>query len=325
MKRATFITWEQLKVGVVILIAMVVLIVAVYRLGQAANLFTKRYELVAILQAANGLRVGGSVAVAGQIAGSVESIEFLPPDADTTRNLIVVMKIDRSLQQQVRENSTARLRTLGLLGDKIIDISPGAVPSPVLEPGDTIPVSPTLDYEQVLAEAAGAVDDMVKLTQDLQSITGGMVRGEGTIGQLLTNRTLYDELTTTLGRTNTLLARMQNPNGTVGRLLDDPELYDRMTGLMTSLDTLLAAARGDRSTLGRLLADTTLYGSLVSMAQSADSVMTLMVSGDGFTGKLLRDQMLYDQMNKLVTDLNAVLEDVRRNPGRYTKGMIKVF
>ena len=325
MKRATFITWEQLKVGVVILIALSILTVAVYRLGRAANLFTDRYVLVAFLQSAGGLRVGGSVAVAGQIAGSVRRIDFLPPDADTTRNLMVLMEIDRSLQGQIRENSTARLRTLGLLGDKIIDISPGTVPYAVLEEGDTIRVSPSLDYEQVLSEAAGAVDDMVLLTHDLRSLTGGLVRGEGTMGQLLTNRTLYDELTTTLTRTNALLVRLQNPRGTIGRLIDDPRLYDQLTGMIVQLDTLLRKVQHEQGTVGRLLGDTTLYHRMLSMATSADSVMTLLANGDGFASQMLRDQTLYDRLNKLVTDLNVILEDVRRDPGRYTKGMIKVF
>ena len=125
MKRATFITWEQLKVGLMILLALGILTVAVFKLGEAANLFSRRYKLVALLPSANGLRVGGTVTVAGQLAGTVASIDFLPPDADTTRNLRVVVEVDQALQQQVREDSRARLRTLGLLGDKIVDISPG--------------------------------------------------------------------------------------------------------------------------------------------------------------------------------------------------------
>src|SRR5262249_9401582 len=66
MKRSSFITWEQLKVGVVILGAIGVLMVAIYKLGQAANLFARRYELLVLLPNASGLRAGGAVFVAGQ-------------------------------------------------------------------------------------------------------------------------------------------------------------------------------------------------------------------------------------------------------------------
>ena len=84
MKRATFITTEQLKVGAVILVALLILLVTGYKLGQAANLFTTRYELIAFLPDGFGLREGGQVQVAGQPAGTIKSIEFLPVDGDTT-------------------------------------------------------------------------------------------------------------------------------------------------------------------------------------------------------------------------------------------------
>jgi phospholipid/cholesterol/gamma-HCH transport system substrate-binding protein len=325
MKRATFITWEQLKVGGMILLALAILTVAVVKLGEAANLFSKRYRLVVLLPSANGLRVGGTVTVAGQLAGTVASIDFLPPDADTTRNLRVIVEVDQSLQQQVREDSRARLRTLGLLGDKIVDISPGTPRYAVLPPNDTLQVEPALDYEAVLVQASGAVNDMIQLTRDLKGITGGMARGEGTVGQLLTNRSLYDELNGTLARTNALVTRLQAPNGSFAKLLDDPALYQNLNGMIGSVDSLVRQMRSENGTLGKLLTDDTLYTHLVAITAGADSLVKQVVRGNGFAAKLINDQQLYEQLTKTITDLNAILADVRQNPGRYTKGMIKVF
>jgi len=324
MKRSSFITWDQLRVGLVIVAALGILTLAVYKLGQAANLFAKRYELVAFLKEANGLREGGTVTLAGQLAGTVKKIEFLPVDADTTRNLKITVGVDQSLQQQIRSDSKAQIRTMGLLGDKIFDITPGTPRYSALKTGDTIAVSPALDYEQVLSQAAGAVGDVVELTKDMRQLTGGIVRGEGTIGQLITNRGLYDQLTGTLSRTNTMLARLQNPNGTVGRLLDDPALYTQITGMISSTDSLLQAVNSKQGTLGRMMRDTVLYANLLNMSRGADSLMRMVTHGNGLASKLLTDQTLYDQLNKLVTDLNAVLADVRRDPARYMKGAIQI-
>ena len=222
MKRSAIITVDQLRVGGLILAALLVLGFGVYKLGKAANLFTKRYELIVYLPAANGLRAGGSVTLAGQMVGTVKTIDFLPVDFDTTRNLRIVVRIDRALSEQIRRDSEARLRTMGLLGDKVLDISPGTPRYAVLQGGDTIKVALSLDYEAVLAKAAGAVDDVVGLSHDLRTITNGLVRGQGTVGQLLTNRAMYDQLTGAMARANTLFAGLQNPNGTFGRLLNDP-------------------------------------------------------------------------------------------------------
>jgi len=325
MKRSPTITWDQLRVGLVIAIALAVVGIAVYKLGQSTNLFAKRYHLTAYLSDANGLKEGGTVLVAGQMAGTVEKIEFLPVDLDTTRNLRVTLAVDASIRDQIRRDSKGKLRSLGLLGDKAFDITPGTPKYAVLLDGDTIPVALSLDYEAVIAQASSAVNDMVALTRDMRAITGGIVKGQGTVGQLMTNRALYDNLNGTLARANQMLARFQNPNGTVGRLLDDPAMYNRMVSVISSTDSLVKSVNNSKGTVGLLLRDSTLYRNMVGITQGADSLMRTLNNPNGTVGKMLTDQQLYDQLNKLVTDLSAILADVRKDPSRYTKGLIKVF
>ena len=158
MKRSAVITWDQLKVGAVILVAIVVIAVAILKLGQSAHLFTKRYTLVSFVPNTAGLRVGGQVTVAGQLAGSVKEIEFLPVDADTMKNLRIVIEIDRAVQSQVRRDSEAKLKTQGLLGDKVFDISPGTPKFAQLQDGDTLKLGEALDYEAVLIRDGVALE-----------------------------------------------------------------------------------------------------------------------------------------------------------------------
>ena len=325
MKRSSFITWDQLKVGVLILVALLILAVAIIKLGQAGNLFGKRYTLVAFVSSGSGLRKGGPISVAGQLAGSIKAIDFLPPDADTTRNLKLVVEVDRKLTEQVRKDSRAKIKAMGLRGDKVFDISPGTPRYPVLKEGDTIIISPSVDYEAVVLQASEAINEVVGLTHDLQAVTTGITRGEGTLGQLVTNRMLYDQLNVTLARTASLMARLENPRGTIGRLLEDPSLYYSLNRTIASADTVIAAISSGDGAIGRLLRDDTLYVHLVNVVAKADSLVSGMASGNGTMQKLFTDQQLYDQLVKTVTELNRVLVDVRRDPQRYTKGMVKVF
>lgn len=325
MRRPSFISWEQVRVGLLILGALALLAVAMVRLGAAARLFTDRYTLVTFVPNANGLVTGGSAMIAGQLAGTVRSIEFLEPDADTLRNLRLTLEIDRALQPQVRADSRARIRTLGLLGDRVVDISPGTPRYPILANGDTIVTLPSVDYDQVLAEASGAVGDVVALTADLRTITAGLARGDGTIGQLLTNRELYDEFTGSLRQTNALLVRMQSPDGTLGRLLDDPTLYQSLNGAVASVDSLLRRFQSEQGTLGRLMRDDSLYTRMLGVVDGADSLLALVRGGDGLAARLLTDRQLYDQLNATLLSLDSLLADVRKDPRRYTRGMIRVF
>lgn len=332
MKRSTFITWDQLKVSSLILVALLVLGVALYKLGQAVNLFSERYELQAFLKEAGGLRIGGQVMVAGQLAGTIKDIKLLPVDNDTSRNVQIRVSVDRNLQEQVRGDSRARVKTLGLLGDKIIDISPGTPRRAPLEDGDTLLVTEALDYDQILTKAASAVDDVVALTKDMRTLTASLVSGKGTIGQLLTNPALYNQLESTLGRTNALLYEVQSSNGTFARLLRDPRLYDQMVHAIAGVDSLIVATRSRNSSMGRLLTDSTMYVQAVATIQSfaaiaanADTLVKNMAAGQGTLGKALTNDQLYTSLQKLIDDFSALVADIRRDPSRYTRGLVRVF
>jgi phospholipid/cholesterol/gamma-HCH transport system substrate-binding protein len=94
---------------------------------------------------------------------------------------------------------------------------------------------------------------------------------------------------------------------------------------VAGLDSALGQVNSRQGTLGKLLYDDTLYSHLVGVAGSADSVMHQLNDGQGTASRLLRDRQLYDQLTKAVTTLNAVLADVRQNPRRYTRGLVRVF
>jgi len=105
MKRSTFITWDQLKVGAMILVALLIMIVAIIKLGAQAKLFTSRYSLVAFVPTTAGLKEGSQVTVAGQLVGAVKKIDFLPVDLDTSRNLKITVELDppAALSEAVRQ------------------------------------------------------------------------------------------------------------------------------------------------------------------------------------------------------------------------------
>ena len=325
MKRPTFVTWDQLKVGALIVVAFTLLGYAIIRLGSSMHLFSKRYQLYTLLPTASGLRVGGGVSVAGQPAGIVRRIEYLPIDADTSRNLLVVLEIDERLREQVRGDSRAYIRTLGLLGDKTLDITPGTPAAPQLGEGDTLVASGVLDYDRIIARAADAVEDMVLLTADLRVITSGLAAGEGTLGMLLRDRRLYDQLNLALRNSNSLLARVSDSKGTLSRFLDDTTLYQQMLTAATTVDSAARIFTSDKGTIGRLLSDSAVYKTISSAALTADSLLQGLSRGQGTAGKLLTDDALYSQLLRSVSDLTAILDDFRKNPSRYMRGIIRIF
>ncbi|HXC25718.1 MAG TPA: MlaD family protein [Gemmatimonadaceae bacterium] len=325
MRRSSILTWDQLRVGALLLAALGILGFAVYKLGESAKLFSKHYTLVTFLANANGLRTGGPVTVAGQLAGSIRSIEFLPVDTDTTRNLRIVIDMDEELQSQVRADSRVTLQNQGLLGDKSFDIKPGTPRFRILHEGDTLLVGPSVDYEAMIQQASKAMTDVAALAHAMSALTDSIAHGQGTIGQLLTSRQIYDQFNTVLGNTSALLARLQNPHGSVGRLLNDPTLYENLTRVIASIDTITTALHTGNGTAAKLLRDDSLYNNLVQVTSRTDSLVTTMAHGNGTASKLFTDSQLYDQLVQAVAHINAILVDLQRDPKRYMKGAVKLF
>jgi phospholipid/cholesterol/gamma-HCH transport system substrate-binding protein len=308
MRRGRVITCEQVRVSAVVLVALIILLFGGYRLGKVANLFTENYELVAFVPNATGLRVGGAVTVAGQLAGTAQAIDFLPVDADTTRTCASEWRWTSGSCRRSAP-TRARLRTQGLLGDKVFDISPRTLRASRRDRHDGVrrrrrrgrpDQRPEGDHRR---DREGRRDDR----------------------QLVANRALYDQLTGTLSATNAMLRRLQNPNGTFGRLVEDPTLYENLARATASLDSLAGALTHSEGTVGRLLRDDSLYVRLVTLTTGADSLVRVWYGGNGLVPRLVNDRQLYERVNKTLTDLNAMLEDIRRNPQKHFKGLVKVF
>ena len=159
MRRSEPITWDQMRVGFVLIVSLVLLALCVLFVGRIGDVFGERYQLVALMESASGLRPGAPVQVAGRGVGQVERVEFIAPEerGDSEAAVAVWLGVNVDVREQIRRGSRARVRTQGLLGDRLIDIEPGSPDSAVLVPGDTIGTAPALSYDELLGQAADAV------------------------------------------------------------------------------------------------------------------------------------------------------------------------
>jgi phospholipid/cholesterol/gamma-HCH transport system substrate-binding protein len=318
--------WGRVRVAALIALALAFLAFAVYKAGQEFDIFSDRYELITLLPNASGLREGGAVAVGGQRVGTIEAIEFIPLEQQRGENhLRLRLSIAEEVRDQIRADSRGRVRLQGFLGDKFFDITPGTLEAPVLMPGDTLPSETPIDLDEVMARAAGMIDEAEAMILNLQQITGAIAGGEGALGRLMTDDVLYERVvltTTELART---LHVANAGGGTIGRLLNDPLLYDRLNASLASLDTLTQTLTQGEGTLGRLVHSDSLYNALTGTTTRADSVLaqfeTLverMHAGEGTVARMVNDPQLYDELLKSVVDLQTLLMDIREHPDRYT-------
>jgi phospholipid/cholesterol/gamma-HCH transport system substrate-binding protein len=321
----TVFDWKQGRVALLIIVSLLLLAYGVYRVGRIFDIFASRYELSTLVPSALGLRPGAPVTLAGQRIGQVKAIEFIPVNRKIgENNLRVVIAVADGVQDQIRADSRAFLRTQGLLGDKFVDIEPGTAGARILQPGDTLVSGESVDIDQFINLAAGALDQATGIVLNLQELTGGLSRGEGTMGQLLRDDQLYENLNAATTEMRGMLAQINRADGTFGRLIRDPALYEQMHGAITRLDSLGAMILHGDGSMAQLLRSDTLYRSVLGTLTTADSAVTdlsslvnQLATGDGTIQRMMSDPELYDQFLRAVTDVQALINDIRLNPAKY--------
>jgi phospholipid/cholesterol/gamma-HCH transport system substrate-binding protein len=324
-------TSRQIRVGAVIILALVFLAYGIFQVGRLFDVFASRYSLVTLIENSSGLIEGAPVTLAGQRIGQIDEIRFVPVEERTdSANVMVRLSVNTRVREQIRGDSRATLQTQGLLGDRYVDISPGSASHSPLEAGDTIPSRPAVDYEAVLRTAATTMDQVQDVVVDLRTLTDRLATGKGTLGSLLVDDRLYDRMTTATAELAGLLEAVNGSDGTLSRMIRDPELYDRMSSALTRLDSLGAVILDGQGSLGRMIQDDSLYEGLVGVVGRADATLSGVdglvesAGGDGTLARLLEDPELYDQFLKTVVDLQALIQAVRQDPEAF-RPEIRVF
>jgi len=333
VSRRAQIGWRRIQVGLLLIIAMIIVAYAVWRVGELFNLFVPRFEIVTLVPSASGIMTGAPVTLAGQRVGMVKEVEFVPLGTHGRNNVSIRLSVARSVQSYIREDSYARVRTQGVLGDKYIDITVGSPHLPEIIPGDTIPSVPVFEFDDMLTLAANALAGVQGLIDDLREILEPVIQGEGTLGGLLTDRRLYDELLGATTQLRELMTELERSEGTIDRLIRDPALYDQLLTTLARADSLGIAVLHGEGTLSRLLESDEFYHRLLATIGRADSVLvvlsgilTTVAEADGTVQRLLTDPALYDQFLKAVIDLQRLIDEIRADPRKYRPEVnIKLF
>jgi phospholipid/cholesterol/gamma-HCH transport system substrate-binding protein len=321
---------RKVRVGILLVVATLLLAYGIFRVGAVFDIFARRYEITTLVPSGLGLREGAPVTLAGQRIGQVKRIDFIPVHQKTgENNLRLVLAISQEVQDQIRRDSRAFLRTQGLLGDRFVDIAPGSPGAPILQPGDTLIAGRAPDLDEFIGQAADALDQATGIVVGLQELTSGLVRGEGTVGRMLQDEQLYVSLTASTQELRRTLADINRADGTFGRLIRDPALYQQLHGAVARVDSLGGLILHGPGTVGQLLRSDTLYRGLLGTIGGADAAVAdigefvrRMTQGDGSVQRLLSDPALYEEFLKAVVDVQTLINDIRLNPGKYKPNIL---
>jgi len=346
MPRTRSLAWSELKIGVLTIFAIVIVAITIFMLTGGKGFFWERYSLKTRFTNVAGLKPGSPVRVAGKEIGTVTEIDFAAEQIDVT------FQVNKEIRSLITSESSATLGSVSLLGEGAVDITPSTVGTPVPEWG-------YVKTGRTPAQIADITEQASQGMAMLNRLVAGLSAGQGTVGKLLTDDRLYLQLQEFSTAANQMARSVQQGRGTVGRLLNDPQTANALEASMKNVEDVtkrLAAGEGslgkllkddafsqsltaatgnmqtltDRinrgeGTLGKLVTDDSVFKRLDSVTSRLDDLVNRLNQGEGTAGQLLKDKQLYENMNKTVTEMQALLADIRRDPKKYLNVKVSIF
>ncbi len=314
------VSTEQ-KVGLFFLLSLLVLGVLI-ELVEDWRPFEKQVDYRAYFQSAVGLKEGDPVRVAGVDAGKVRKIGI--EDSKVRIDFYV------NDAQVVREDSLAEIRQTNLLGGVFLGLDFGSAEHPLVPAGGTVRSREGTNIDQLinnldrnqdrlLRPLGDLVEDsrepLAEVIQRLERIAVKIDEGQGTIGLLVNDPGLYNQVATLTSRLESLLTRLEEGDGTLGRLLSDPTLYDNLNRSATNFNEITEQVRSGQGSLGKLVKDDRLYdeatGALANVRTLADKVNR----GEGTLGKLVNDDGLYQDVRDNLGRIHSITTKIDEGQG----------
>jgi phospholipid/cholesterol/gamma-HCH transport system substrate-binding protein len=286
---------KNVKLGTLVIAALLLMISTLYIIGRNENIFGSHFGLTVRFRNADGLIAGDNVRFAGLQAGTVQRVHVLD---DTT--IEAVMLIDDDMKPYIHSNALASIGTEGLIGNKVINITPVTEQAPLVKGGDRLQAQPTVSTGAMLQTLDKAAANIVTITEGLKT-TVDHINNSNALWTVLGDRRLALDIRTSLDN-----IRQASSNA---------------SAMTAQLRQLAEDINNGKGSAGRLLKDTAFASSLSA------AVARIGAAGDQLSRAGDRIGDLAGNANAVVTDsalsanLAASLENIRKGTAAFNENM----
>ena len=317
-------TMSELRVGVLVVATVTILIIFILSVSGGMPFFQHNSTYRTRFAAADGLKKGDEVRLAGKNVGKVDSVEFgaVPTSRDEKPIVVVVVVDSNEVKDRIRRDSQAVLAQQGFLGDRVIDITPGTKAAEPIQDGGEIPSADQQGLAQIFSGASDILVQFNTVGKQLQELMDNINQGKGTIGKLLHDDAFYVNLNRAILEFQDIGARVGKGNGTIARLLNDPKLYDDLRGATSDVQGIVSNVRAGKGTLGKLVTDEQFYkqanevlAKFNSTTEKLDKIAGDIEAGRGSLGKFIKDEKLHDDVQASVASFRNISDRLDKGEG----------
>ncbi|OGB92432.1 MAG: hypothetical protein A3H39_17865 [candidate division NC10 bacterium RIFCSPLOWO2_02_FULL_66_22] len=343
----------QLRIGALVLVAILLFMGFVLSIGRRSALFEDRYSLWTSFSSTEGLTVGAPVRLAGVTVGTVTRVAFGRDPKD--RRIILTLTVEQRVRDRIREDSVASIGTIGLVGDKVLDITVGSFDRPPLSPGAQLASVDPPDYSRLLQKGDRILDNVTRITASLDEFLAGgesagkrnfnealrslrttlveVEKGEGILHDIIYGKEgaqLLGRLDRTVQSLERLAKAIESGDGLLHALVYTPqgETLGRLNQALANLDDLLREAKEGRGLLHSLIYEpqgTELLARLNRTGEELEKLVREAREGKGLIPSLLFDpagakvledvQAAATALRSLTADLQVITTRLRQGEG----------
>jgi phospholipid/cholesterol/gamma-HCH transport system substrate-binding protein len=276
----------------------------------------------------------------------------------------VQLDIRPQFLNRISTDSDVSIESRGLIGDSFIDITPGTYGALPVRRGEYYLIESVqhAGFREIMTGANdvianfGILSDQIKditmkinpgkvgtsvadTLQNIQRTVGAAEKtfsratlliddlhgGQGTFGKIVSDPKLYQRLTESLEKFNSIAEKIQNGSGTIPKLINDPTLFDTASRTLKKAETVMDRIEKGEGTLGRLSKDATLYEKTNVALERFASLAEQIEQGKGTMGKLLKDPGLYNNLDQSTAEISKLIYDLRQDPKKYLTIRFRIF
>ena len=294
---------RSITVGVFVVIGILIFVVGILTIGSMKKAFSTNIVIKTIFHDVNGLKQGNNVWYSGVKIGTVKKIRFLD-----NSQVEVMLNIEEKSQEFIRKNAKAKVSTDGLIGNKIIVLYGGTQKVPAIEDGDQLAVEKIESTEEMLAVLSENNKNLLGITSAFKTISKNILDGKGTVGMLLNDERLFNEVDQTL---LALKKASLNAQTMTASLSGFTSKLNQKGGLANDFATDTVIMRDIRTTVGRLNETVSSANVMVTNLKTASEDLNSNTTSP--LGVLLHDEKTASNLKGTLQNLETSTEKLDEN------------
>jgi phospholipid/cholesterol/gamma-HCH transport system substrate-binding protein len=315
------IQWSQLRVGLLVVVAIAVLIGLIFLMSaNSGGLFARKLRLRSYFENAAGLKNGAPETLEGVTIGNVIHIRVVPEREPMP--VEVTMRVGEEYMNGLHVTSTASIAQAGVLGDSYVDITSAGLTGPPPGENAELRASGSPSIQDVIRTSKISIEDLSRLMGKVETLVDSLNAGKGTAGQFIKNPELYNRITQLAGDLHVITTAISEGKGSLGKLISDDTLYTRLDSTIDHLNNIASGLDEGKGSAGKFLRDEAFYKNLNEATRNVNELVAGINAGNGSIGKLSKDPAFAKRLDDTITRLDDIL--ARVDEGKGTIGQLFV-